>query len=155
MSWVSLTERAHPMTQATSVETTRITVMSPASTVANPTCCNLGDSSQRHDHRWHPVLAIMRLVMVRRQGPAVVRKDALAAMVRCLPCPGAVSKGQRLRDHVPRVIKEVGAELISGRIVSDNLQPAHVLFSDTAVRRVHDKAPTWPPLVDIAPQNPH
>src|SRR5262245_8585275 len=110
---------------------------------------NLGDSSQRNDHRWHPLLAIMRLVMVRRQGPAVVRKDALAAVVRCQPYPSAISEGQCLRDHVPRVIKEVGAELIGDWIVSDDLQPAHVLFSDTAVRRVHDETPIRAPLEDV------
>src|SRR5262245_20305769 len=97
----------------------------------------------------------MRLLMVCRQGPAVVGEHALAAVARCLPYPSAISKGQCLRDHVPRVIKEVRAELIGGWIVSDDLQPAHVLFSNTAVRRVHDESLTRPPLVDVARENPH
>src|SRR5262245_12162117 len=117
--------------------------------------CRLGDSSQSNDHRWRPVRAIMRLLMVRPQGPAVVGEDALAAMVRCLPYPGAISKGQCLRDHAPRVIKEVGAKLLGGWIVSDHLQPAHVLLADTAVRRVHDESPTRPPPVDVARDDPH
>ena len=63
----------------------------------------------------------MRLFMVRRQGPAVVGEDPLAAVMRCLPYPSASLKGQCFRDHVPRVIKEVGAELIGGWILSDDL----------------------------------
>src|SRR5262245_57735822 len=97
----------------------------------------------------------MRLLMVGRQGPAVVGEDALAAVVHCLPYPSAISKAQCLRDHVPRVVKEVGAKLIGGWVVSDDLQPAHVLFSDTAVRRVHDESPTRPPLIDVAREDSH
>src|SRR5262245_15805145 len=88
--------------------------------------------------------------MVRRQHPAVVSEYALATVVRCLPCPSTVSESQCFSDHLPGVVKEVGAELIGGWIVSDDLKPAHVLFSDTAIRRVHDELPTRPPLVDVA-----
>ena len=66
-----------------------------------------------------------------------------------------LSTWQCLRDHVPRVVKEVGAELFGGWIVSDDLKPAHVLFFDTAIRRVHDELPTRPPLVNVAREDFH
>src|SRR4030095_16568932 len=73
---------------------------------------NLFHFLQCHDHRWRPALAIVRALVVRRQGPAVIGENALAAVVRCLPRPGAISESQCLRDRAPRVVKVVGAELI-------------------------------------------
>jgi hypothetical protein len=93
--------------------------------------------------------------MVRRQGSTVVGEGATAAVLRRLPHPGVFSTGQRLRDHVARVVKEVGAELIGRWIVSDDLQSAHMPFSDTSVRRVHNESPTRSPLVDVARENTH
>jgi hypothetical protein len=49
--------------------------------------------------------------MARCQGSTVVRAGADAAVLQCLPHPGVFSTGQSLRDQVPRVVKEVGAEL--------------------------------------------
>src|SRR5262245_10106648 len=93
--------------------------------------------------------------MVRGQGSTVVGEGAAAAVFRCLPHPGVFSTSQRLGIHVPSVVNEVVAELIGRWIVSDDLQSAHILFSDTAVRWVHNESPTGPPLVDIARENPH
>src|SRR5262245_1064446 len=93
--------------------------------------------------------------MVRRQSPAVVGETALTAVVRCLPRPNTLLEDQCLRNHISRVVKEVGAELIGGWIVPDDLKPTHVLLSDTAIRRVHDELPARPPLVDVTREDPH
>src|SRR5262245_16334776 len=92
--------------------------------------------------------------MVRRQGPSIVSEYAFAAVVFCLPRPSSISESQHLRDHVPVVVKEVSAELIGSWIVTDDLEPAHVLFSNTAIRTVHDELPTRPPLIDVAREDP-
>src|SRR5262245_33101932 len=101
------------------------------------------------------MLGLLRTLMMRGKGSTVVGEGSTAAVLRRLPHPGVFATGQCLRDHVPRVVKEVGAELIGRWIVSDDLQSAHTLFPDTAVRRVHNESPTRPPLVDVARENPH
>src|SRR5262249_41960655 len=97
-----------------------------------------------------PAFAIGRLLVVGREGPAVIGEYTLAPVVGCLPRPSTIMESQCLRHHAPRVVEEVGAKLIGGWIVSDDLKPAHVLFSDTAIGRVHDELATRPPLVDVA-----
>src|SRR4030095_4155329 len=78
--------------------------------------------SQRNEHGRSPALAIIRVLMARRQGPSVVSEYALAAVVYCLPHPRTISESQCLRNHVPIVVKEVGAELIGGWIVNDDFE---------------------------------
>src|SRR4030095_295317 len=93
--------------------------------------------------------------MVRGQGPAIVSEYALAAVVHCLPCPRAISEGQRLRNHVAAVVKEVSADLAGCWSVADALEPARVLLSNTAIRWVHDELPARSPLIDVAREDPH
>ena len=51
------------------------------------------------------------------------------------------------------MIKIVGEELIGCGIVSDDLEPTHVLLSNAVPRRVHDELPTGRPLSYLALAN--
>src|SRR4029453_8385803 len=110
---------------------------------------------QCHDHQWPPLLAVVGLLVMRREDLAVIGEYTLAAVVHGLPRPRTISEGQCFGDHVPRMIKKVRAKVTGTWVVSNDLEPAHFLSSDATIRGVDDELPTWPPLVHVAREDPH
>lgn len=77
--------------------------------------------------------------MMRDQLLSVVTESARAARVPTPPYPLATADGQLLFDHEAVIVEEVRPETPAHLVISDDLDPAGVALSHTAVGLVHDK----------------